>query len=67
MPLAGYIAIAFGVGLVVGWVLCLLRRHPPDGRLEEELRQQVQARERELSASREQFNKASAELAVQQK
>ena len=66
LPWAVEIAIAFAVGVLVGWVLCMLRRRPPDGRLEEELRQQVQARERELSASREQFNKASAELAAAQ-
>jgi DNA recombination protein RmuC len=60
------IAMAFAVGVVLGWLLCLLRRRPPDGRLEEELRQQVQARERELSALREQFTKASAELAAAQ-
>jgi len=50
----------------VGWVLCMLRSRPPDGRLEEELRQQVQSRERELAASREQYTKASAELAAAQ-
>jgi DNA recombination protein RmuC len=64
VPLAGYIAIAFAVGLLGGWVLCMLRRRPPDGRLEEELRQQVQARERELAASREQHTKAAAALAA---
>jgi DNA recombination protein RmuC len=64
VPLAGYIAIAFAAGLLLGWVLCLLRRRPPDGRLEEELRQQVQARERELAASREQHVKTSAALAA---
>ncbi|HEY3860904.1 MAG TPA: DNA recombination protein RmuC [Verrucomicrobiae bacterium] len=63
MPLAGDIAIAFAVGILVGWVLCLLRRRPPDGRLEEELRQQVQSRERELAAAREQHTKAAAALA----
>ncbi len=64
MPLGIQIAIAFAVGLLVGWLLCMLRRRPPDGRLEEELRQQVQAREKELSASREQHTKAAAALAA---
>jgi DNA recombination protein RmuC len=58
------IAIALAVGIVAGWVLCLMRRRPPDGRLEEELRQQVQTRERELAACREQHTKASAALAA---
>jgi DNA recombination protein RmuC len=64
VPLALEIAIAFAVGVLVGWVLCMLRRRPPDGRLEEELRQQVQSRERELAASREQHTKATAALAA---
>ncbi|HEV7927966.1 MAG TPA: DNA recombination protein RmuC [Verrucomicrobiae bacterium] len=64
MPLAFEIAIAFAAGVLVGWLLCLLRRRPADGRLEEELRQQVQAREKELAASREQHTKVSAALAA---
>jgi DNA recombination protein RmuC len=64
VPLAGYIAIAFAAGVLVGWLLTVLRRRPPDGRLEEELRQQVQVRERELAAIREQHTKASAALAA---
>jgi DNA recombination protein RmuC len=64
VPLAADIAIAFALGVLVGWMLCLLRRRPPDGRLEEELRQQVLSRERELAASREQHTKTSAALAA---
>lgn len=64
MPLAAYIAIAFAAGVVVGWILTLLRRHPPDGRLEEELRQQVQARENELAAIRDRHFKTNAALAT---
>jgi DNA recombination protein RmuC len=64
VPLAGYIAIAFAAGVVVGWVLALLRRCPPDGRLEEELRQQVQARENELAGIRDRHFKTSAALAT---
>lgn len=64
MPLAGYIAIGFAVGVLVGWLLCALRRRPSDGRLEEELRQQVQARERDLAVSRQQHIEASAALAA---
>jgi DNA recombination protein RmuC len=64
VALAGYIAIAFAVGALLGWGAAVLRRRPPDGRLEEELRQQVQARERDLTASREQHTKASAALAA---
>ena len=64
MPLAFQLAIAFAIGVLAGWVLGLLRRRPADGRLEEELRQQVQARERELAASREQHTQISAALAT---
>ncbi len=64
MPLAVDIAIAFAVGVLVGWLLCVLRRRPADGRLEDELRQQVQAREKELAATREQHTKVSADLAA---
>jgi len=56
------IALSFVVGALAGWLLCLLRRRPPDGRLEEELRQQVRTREQELSGSREQYAKAAAAL-----
>ena len=64
MPLGVDIAIAFVAGLLVGWVMCLLRKRPSDGRLEDELRQQAQARERELAASREQLTKLTAALAA---
>jgi DNA recombination protein RmuC len=64
VPLAAYIAMAFAAGVLVGWVLSILRRRAPDGRLEEELRQQVQARERDLAASRDQQMKTSAALAT---
>jgi DNA recombination protein RmuC len=64
VPLGLQIAIAFAAGVFVGWLLCVLRRRPADGRLEEELRQQVQAREKELAASRDQHTKASAALAA---
>jgi DNA recombination protein RmuC len=64
VPLAGYIAIAFFIGVFVGWLLTALRGRSPDGRLEEELRQQVQARDRELAASRDQQMKISAALAT---
>jgi len=64
VPLGAYIAIGFAAGAVVGWVLCLLRRRPPDGRLEEELRQQALGRERELAASRQEFTRVSGELAA---
>ena len=64
MPLAASIAIALVVGVIVGWLLASLRQRPTDGRLEEELRQQVQARERELAASREQHLGVSAALAA---
>ncbi len=64
MSLGADIAIAFAVGVVVGWLLCFLRRRPPDGRLEEELRQQAQARERELADLREQLTQSTAALAA---
>jgi DNA recombination protein RmuC len=64
VPLGFEIAIAFAAGLVMGWLLCVLRRRPPDGRLEEELRQQLQSREKELAVSREQHTNASAALAA---
>ena len=62
MPRGIDIALSFVVGALAGWLLCLLRRRPPDGRLEEELRQQVRTREQELSGSREQYAKAAAAL-----
>jgi DNA recombination protein RmuC len=64
MSLGADIAIAFAVGVLVGWLLCFLRRRPPDGRLEEELRQQAQARERELADLREKLTQTSAALAA---
>jgi DNA recombination protein RmuC len=58
------LAIAFALGALAGWVICMLRRRPPDGRLEEELRKQVQAREQELAAARDQHVKVSEKLAT---
>jgi DNA recombination protein RmuC len=64
MSLGADIAIAFVVGVLVGWLLCFLRRRPPDGRLEEELRQQAQARERELADLRDKLTQSTAALAA---
>jgi DNA recombination protein RmuC len=64
MSAGAYIAIGFVVGLLVGWLLCFLRRRPPDGRLEEELRQQARAREQELAALRDKLTQTTASLAA---
>jgi len=61
-------AIAFLVGGLLGWLGCWLfrRNRPaqPDTRLEEELRQQVIQRDRELESSRARITEISAALAA---
>jgi DNA recombination protein RmuC len=64
MSAGAYIAIGFVVGLLLGWLLCFLRRRPPDGRLEEELRQQARTREQELAALRDKLTQTTASLAA---
>jgi len=67
MPLAVDLAIAFVLGGLVGGLLVfiLLRRPalPPDNRLEEELRHQLQQREGELAGNRQQVTSLNAALA----
>jgi DNA recombination protein RmuC len=65
MPLLFQLAIACAVGGVLGWIIGRLgqRTAAPDGRLENELRQQLQQRETELGAIRDQvgqFREAAA-------
>ena len=68
MPLFFQLAIAFVAGAILGGLFGLLtgRRTnlPPDARLENELRQQLQQREKELDSIRAQLAKSSADLAT---
>ena len=67
MPLAVDLAIAFVLGGLAGGLLVffLLRRPavPPDNRLEEELRHQLQQREGELAGNRQQITSLNGALA----
>lgn len=62
------ILIGFALGGGLGWVIGYLngkRSSPPaDSRLEAELRQQLQQREKELAESRQSFQKVSTDLAT---
>ena len=68
MPLLIQLAIAFAAGAFLGWLFGLLsgRRTvlPPDARLENELRQQLQQREKELDSTREQLTRSATALAA---
>ncbi|MDB6029030.1 MAG: putative recombination protein RmuC family, partial [Verrucomicrobiales bacterium] len=68
MPAVAYLLIGFVVGGFLGWLISLafFRRAPApsDNRLENELRQQLQQREKELAESRERFAGTSNELAT---
>ena len=68
MPLFFQLAIAFVVGAVFGWLIFRLSGSrtvlPPDNRLENELRQQLQQRESELNSTREQLTKTATSLAA---
>jgi DNA recombination protein RmuC len=68
MPLFFQLAIAFGVGAVLGWVIGHLGGKRtvllPDNRLENELRLQLQQREGELNSTREQLTKSATVLAT---
>jgi DNA recombination protein RmuC len=61
-------ALGFVAGAFLGWLFGLLsgRRAvaPPDTRLENELRQQLQQREKELDATREQLTRSATALAT---
>ncbi|MGP8199684.1 MAG: DNA recombination protein RmuC [Limisphaerales bacterium] len=68
MPLFFQLAIAFVAGAILGGLFGLLigRRpgFPADARLENELRQQLQQREKELDSTRAQLSKSAADLAT---
>jgi DNA recombination protein RmuC len=68
MPLFFQLAIAFVAGAFLGWLFGLLsgRRTvlPPDARLENELRQQLQQREKELDSTRGQLTRSTTALAT---
>lgn len=71
MPPAFYIVItaiiAGGIGLLIGWLLGGRRAAAPaDGRLENELRQQLAQRETEISQAREQLTQTKTSLATAQ-
>ena len=65
-----FIGLAIGsvLGLVIGWLLGSRKQAiaPTDGRLENELRQQLTHRERELMESREQLSQTKTALATAQ-
>jgi hypothetical protein len=67
MPLFFQLAIAVGAGALLGWLFGFLSSKrtalPPDGRLENELRQQLQQREAELGSTREQLTRSATDLA----
>ena len=55
MPTGVYLLISFVIGGIVGWAFGALRNKgvaPTDNRLENELRAQLQQRERELADTR---------------
>jgi DNA recombination protein RmuC len=70
MPVGIDIAIAFivgsGLGLLIGWLMGRTRAPiaPGDSRLESELRQQLNQRETEISATREQLTQTRTSLAT---
>jgi DNA recombination protein RmuC len=68
MPLFFQLAIAFAAGAILGWLFGLLsgRRTvlPPDARLENELRQQLQQREKELDSTRGELTRSATALAT---
>ena len=60
--------VAGGLGIVIGWLLGSRKNAvaPADGRLENELRQQLTQRETELAQSREQLSQTKTSLATAQ-
>jgi DNA recombination protein RmuC len=64
MPLLVQLAIAFAIGAFLGWLFGRVGGPRPDGRLENELRQQLQQREKELESVREQLGGTSTALAT---
>jgi DNA recombination protein RmuC len=60
--------VAGGLGIVIGWLLGSRKNAvaPADGRLENELRQQLTQRETELTQSREQLSQTKTSLATAQ-
>jgi DNA recombination protein RmuC len=68
VPQIVFILIAFvagtGLGGLLGWLLTRRPAAAPDGRLENELRQQAQQRERELQETRQQLAASATALAT---
>lgn len=60
MPSALYVGLGLIVGLLLGWAWRSRRSSPADRRVEEELRQQILAREAELGAARERMTQLAA-------
>ncbi|HET7626488.1 MAG TPA: DNA recombination protein RmuC [Verrucomicrobiae bacterium] len=68
MPTGIYLLIGFVVGAILGWILGGMKRKdavsPGDNRLENELRAQLQQREKELAQTREQLSANAIALAT---
>src|SRR5690242_19395945 len=68
MPNIIYLLIALAIGGFLGWLIGFLQNRKPslpsDSRLEEELRSQLQQREKELAESRKQLSETTTSLAT---
>ena len=68
MSEAVHLLIAFCIGGFIGWLIGFLQNRktvlPSDNRLENELRQQLQQREKDLAQTREQFSAGTTALAT---
>lgn len=67
MPAFAYLLIGLAIGLGLGWLVGALRKQnsiPADHRLEDELRAQLQQREKDLAQTRDQFSATTTALAT---
>ncbi len=68
MPAVVYLLIGLAIGGILGWLISLAfskrTATPSDNRLEDELRQQLQQREKDLAQTREQLTQTNTGLAT---